>query len=77
MKKITLEEFIATLKILFSIEDELTEHTDLSLYIRDSIDLGEVIAVLKEDYGVTPQDSTLFKVHTRLGDIVKIFNHEL
>jgi len=76
MSKITQDEFVRVFESLFSIENPLTSETDLSLYIRDSIDLGELIAVLKETYGVTPQDVSLFKTNTQLADVVRIFNHE-
>ena len=77
MHTLTLDEFVETLHQLFTIEDTLTVDTDLSLYIRDSIDLGELVAVLKEEYGVVPRDLELFKTTTRLGDVIEIFNHDV
>jgi acyl carrier protein len=77
MKKLTSKELADTLNTLFAVKEPLSPDTDLSLYIRDSIDLGELIAVLKEEYGVVPQDMELFKVHTRFEAVLKIFNHEI
>jgi acyl carrier protein len=76
MTTMTKDQFIEVLKELFSIQEVLTAESDLSLYIKDSIDLGELVAVLKEEHGVTPQDLSLFKIHSRLEDVWRIFNHE-
>lgn len=72
----TQDQFIEVIEGLFPIQERLTEESDLSLYIKDSIDLGELIAVVKEEHGVTPENLALFKTHFRLGDVLKIFNHE-
>lgn len=72
----TQDQFIKVVRELFSIQETLTAESDLSPYIKDSIDLGELIAVVKAEYGVTPENLTLFRTHSRLGDVLKIFNHE-
>lgn len=62
---------------LFVVPTALTGTSDLAAYIKDSIDLGELIAVVKERYDVAPQDMQLFKTRSTLGDVTKIFNNEL
>lgn len=74
--KISQENLVAALSELFPVQEQLVEMSDLAKYIKDSIDLGELVAVIKERHGVTPKDMQLFKTHTRLGDVLKIFNHE-
>jgi len=76
MKKITETEFAAVFSELFEVNEPLNAQTDLSKYVKDSIDLGELIAVLKERHGVEPQDMQLFKTRTALRDVLAIFNHE-
>ena len=76
MKTLTREGFISILEELFAVEEPLTGDTDLSRYIRDSIDLGELIAVVKERHGVEPADLQAFKTLTALDDVFAIFTHE-
>lgn len=76
MAKITNEQFIEVIEELFAVSAPLTAESDLAAYVKDSIDLGELIAVVKERYGIVPQNMQLFKTHSKLGDVAKIFNHE-
>lgn len=77
MTKLTNEQLADVIKELFIVPVPLTAESYLSAYIKDSIDLGEMIAVVKERYGAVPQDMQLFKTYTKLGDVAKIFNHEI
>jgi len=75
--KLQIHELASVLKSLFPVTEEIGPETDLSLYIKDSIDLGELLAVVKERYGVVVVDTQLFKTHSRFSDVLKIFNNEL
>jgi acyl carrier protein len=76
-KKLSEEELSTTIKSLFAISEAITSDTDLSRYIKDSIDLGELIAVVKEQYDITVSNVQLFKTHSRFSEVLKIFNNEL
>ena len=76
-KKINADELSTTIRSLFTVSESIASDTDLSLYIKDSIDLGELMAVMKEQYGVTVSDVQLFKTHSSFSDVLKIFNNEL
>ena len=76
-KKRTERELASAIKLLFSVSEEVESDMDLSQYIKDSIDLGELIAVIKEQYGVSVSNLQLFKTYSRFSDVLKIFNNEL
>ena len=76
-RKITKEELGNEIRSLFSVTDPITDTTDLSLYIKDSIDLGELRAVITERYGVPSPDIHHFKTYTCFGDVLKVFNREI
>jgi acyl carrier protein len=77
MTKLTNDQLAQVIKELFIVPVALTAESELSSYVKDSIDLGELIAVVKERYAVVPQDMQLFKTYSKLGDVAKIFNHEI
>lgn len=77
MKKLTNEQLAEVIKELFVVPVPLTAESDLSAYVKDSIDLGELIAVVKERYGAVPQDMQSFKTYTKLGDVAKIFDRKI
>lgn len=74
MTKLTNEQLAEAIKELFVVQAPLTAESDLSQYIKDSIDLGELIAVIKERYGAIPQNMQSFKTCTKLEDVAKIFD---
>lgn len=76
-RKLNEEELSTTIRSLFLVSDNITATTDLSQYIKDSIDLGELMAVVKEQYGITVSNVQLFKSYSSFSDVLKIFNHEL
>ena len=55
----------------------LTTDSDLAQYIKDSIDLGELLALAHERHDCTVANLALFKTHTTFGDVLKILNNEL
>jgi acyl carrier protein len=75
--KITESQLVDVVSELFLVDETLSAASDLSKYVKDSIDLGELIAVIKERHGVVPRDTRLFKTNSKLGDVLKIFNHEV
>lgn len=75
--KITQEDLIAALRYTFEIKEDLYCDTDLSLYIRDSIDLGELLAVIKNKHQVEPKNKALFMRYKKIGDVLKVINDEL
>jgi acyl carrier protein len=76
-KKITQSELVEVLQYVFETTQPMEETTDLSLYIKDSIDLGEVVAVVKNRYSIEPENKDLFRKYTSLKDVLKIFNNEI
>lgn len=69
-----IEEFKATLADLFEVNvSDLTDEYDLSVLIKDSIDLGELVAILKSRYSVEPKNWESFKVETKLQDVFANF----
>ncbi len=75
--KITLEELTNVLHYIFEIEGDLDEVSDLSIYIKDSIDLGELLAVIKNKYAIEPKNKELFRKYKNLGDVLKVINNEI
>jgi len=73
------EEFIKVLRDIFSIDlnTDLSKDTDLSQYITDSIDLGELLAVIKQKYNIEPQRPELFSKYSKLDDVVKVINNQI
>lgn len=70
----TIEEFKATLADLFEVnESDLSAEYDLSALIKDSIDLGELVAILKSRYDVEPKNWESFKVETKLQEVFANF----
>ncbi len=69
-----IEEFKAALANLFEVRAmDLTEEYDLSVLIKDSIDLGEFVAILKSRYDVNPKNWESFKSETKLKDVFANF----
>ncbi len=75
--KITQSDLINILNFIFDIQEELNESSDLSLYIKDSIDLGELLAVIKNKYTIEPKNKELFRKYKNLGDVLKVINNEI
>lgn len=70
----TIEEFKATVADLFEVNvSDLNGEYDLSVLIKDSIDLGELIAILKSRYDVNPKNWESFKLETKLKDVFANF----
>jgi acyl carrier protein len=69
-----IEEFKATIADLFEVNvSDLNGEYDLSVLIKDSIDLGELVAILKSRYGVDPKNWESFKVETKLQEVFANF----
>lgn len=69
-----IEEFKATIADLFEVNiSDLNGEYDLSVLIKDSIDLGELIAILKSRYDVNPKNWESFKVETKLQEVFANF----
>jgi acyl carrier protein len=47
--------------------------SDLSVYIKDSIDLGEMLAVLKDRFGIILEPSQFTSAYT-LGEVLAVVN---
>lgn len=70
----TIDTFKAVLAEVFAVNiSDLSDEYDLSLLIKDSIDLGELAAVLKSRYNVDPKNWESFKTETVLQDVFKNF----
>ena len=66
-KEFTVDAFKVVLADLFEVEkNTLADEYDLSVLIKDSIDLGELVATVKATYGVEPTDWERFKTETSL-----------
>jgi len=66
----SLEHFSAVIAEIFDVsESSLQPETDLSEIIKDSIDLGELSAVLKSRYHAEAKDWELFKTKTSLQEV--------
>lgn len=76
-RSVSEKEIIEILMYIFDIQEELNANSDLSLYIKDSIDLGEFLAVLKNKHNIEPSHMELFRKYTLFGDVVKVVNNEL
>ena len=75
--KITSKDLIEVLRYIFETEEDLDESTGLTVYIKDSIDLGELLAVLKNRYAIEPKNKELFRKYKNLSDILKVINNEI
>ena len=75
--KITSKDLIEVLHYIFEIEEDLDDSTDLTIYIKDSIDLGELLAVIKNKYTIEPKNKELFRKYKNLGDVLKVINNEI
>jgi len=76
---LTIEEFITILRRIFNIDATvvLSEDADLAQYIVGSIDLGELLAVLKEEKNIVPAKPELFSKYAKLKDVLAIVNSQL
>lgn len=73
-KEFTIDAFKYVLTDLFEVEkDTLTDNYDLSELIKDSIDLGELVATIKSEYNYEPADWELFKTETSLRSVFTNF----
>ena len=72
--KFNIEEFKVTLADLFEVNmSDLNDEYDLSGLIKDSIDLGELVAILKSRYSVEPKNWESFKIETNLQKVFANF----
>jgi len=70
----SINEFKVILGEIFTIDiQKLSDETDLYQYIKDSIDLGEVVAVLKSRHRVEPKDWNAFKSCASLREVFQNF----
>ncbi len=76
---LTQEEFIAILRKIFNIDGAviISGSTDLAEYIVGSIDLGELLAVLKEEKNITPAHPELFSKYSTLSDVLAVVNGQI
>jgi hypothetical protein len=76
---LTTEEFITILRRIFNIDRGVTlsGDTDLAEYIVGSIDLGELLAVLKEEKNIVPRHPELFSKYSKLRDVLAIVNGQI
>lgn len=73
-KEFTIDTFKTIIAELFDAEAAiLTNDYDLAELIKDSIDLGELIAAVKTEYGLEPADFELFKTETKLQSVFTNF----
>lgn len=73
-KEFYIEDFIEILSELFEVDKSvLSNEYDLSTLIKDSIDLGELVAVIKKRHDVSPKDWQMFKTETRLDEVFSNF----
>ncbi len=75
--KMTQDNLVEILNYIFEIQEDLNESSDLSIYIKDSIDLGELLAVVKNKYTIEPKNKELFRKYKTLGDVLKVINNEI
>ena len=69
-----IEDLKKVLSELFEVDEGLLNDSyDLSTLIKDSIDLGELVAVLKNRYSVEPKDWESFKTNTSLIEVFSNF----
>jgi acyl carrier protein len=61
---ITKKEFIALLEELFEVPASSAGGTDLSDYIKDSIDVGELLSALKIRHQIVLEPNAFRKVRT-------------
>jgi len=66
--KITKDQFVALLGELFEVPVNSDDTTDLADYIKDSIDVGELLSALKVRYQTTLETTDFHKVHT-IGEV--------
>lgn len=76
MEPLTQDQLISLLTETFEIQDSLNSDTDLSNYIKDSIDLGELLAVLKERYGVVVDPGKFINVY-KLSEALSTINESV
>jgi acyl carrier protein len=70
----TIEVFTAILVEIFGVQTTpLNPDTDLVGVIKDSIDLGELVAVIKMRHGYEPVSYESFKVHTTVREVFENF----
>lgn len=73
-KEFTIEIFKSMLADLFDADvSTITDDYDLAELIKDSIDLGELIATIKAEYHLEPADLELFKTETSLQSVFANF----
>lgn len=75
--KMTQDNLVEILNYIFDIQENLNESSDLSVYIKDSIDLGELLAVVKNKHTLEPKNKELFRKYKTLGDVLKVINNEI
>lgn len=64
MNEVTEAELASLLRELFEIDSQLSGDTDLTTYINDSIDLGELLAALYERYNIRINPNSFRNVFT-------------
>ena len=65
---LTRDQFTTVLTELLDVPKGSPDTSDLGDYIQDSIDVGELLSVLKERYAVELEPNDFRKVHT-LGEV--------
>lgn len=75
--KIAQTDLIEVLNYIFEVQGDLNESSNLSVYIKDSIDLGELLAVIKNKYTIEPKNKELFRKYKDLGSVLKVINNEI
>lgn len=74
-EQFNIDSFRSVLSELFDVSvSELSEEYDLSQLIKDSIDLGELVAVLASRFAVEPVDWEAFKTKTTLEEVFSNFS---
>lgn len=72
--RFTIQNFKGVLGEIFEVAlRDLSDEYDLSLVIKDSMDLGELVAVLKNRYAVEPINWEDFKVRTTVKEVFENF----
>jgi acyl carrier protein len=69
-----IEEFKGILADLFEVNvSDLNDEYDLAVLIKDSIDLGELVSILKSRYNLEPKNWESFKIETKLKEVFANF----
>ena len=75
MKQITEEQFVDILHDTFEMSEKLHSDSELTFYIKDSIDLGELLAALYERYAIRINPNMFRNVYT-VGQALLVINSD-